>query len=49
MRDRLIPLAQAIALLRETQRDPYEAVITGNATEEQLITLITGERGRAGA
>jgi len=49
VRDRLIPLAQAIALLRETQRDPYEAVITGNATEEQLITLITGERGRAGA
>ena len=49
VRERLIPLAEAIALLRETKRDPYEAVITGNATEQELITLITGGRGRAGA
>ena len=48
VRERLIPLAEAIALLRKTNRDPYEAVISGNATEQQLISLITGRRGEAG-
>jgi len=49
VRERLMPFAEAIALLRKTKRDPYEAVITGNATEQQLISLISGWRGRAGA
>jgi len=49
VRERLIPLAEAIAVLRETKREPYEAVITGNATEQQLISLITGRKGGAGA
>ena len=49
VRERLIPLAEAIALLREAMREPYEAVLTGNATQEQLISLITGREGKAGA
>ena len=49
VRERLMPLADAIAILRKNSRDPYEAVITGNATEQQLISLITGSSGRAGA
>ena len=49
VRERLIPIPEAIALLRDTKRDPYEAVISGNATEQQLISLIAGSRGEAGA
>jgi hypothetical protein len=49
VRERQIPLAEAIALLRKTERNPYEAVVIGNATEEQLINLITGQGGKAGA
>jgi protein-tyrosine phosphatase len=49
VRERLMSLNEAIAHLRKTMRDPYEAVITGNATEQQLITLITGRREDAGA
>ena len=49
VRERLIPLAEAIALLRKTMREPYEAVLTGNATQEQMISLITGRKGKAGA
>ena len=49
VRERLIPFPEAIALLLDTKREPYEAVISGNATDQQLISLITGSRGEAGA
>jgi protein-tyrosine phosphatase len=49
VRERLLPLAEAIAHLRNTERNPYEAVLTGNATEQQLVNLITGQSGKAGA
>jgi protein-tyrosine phosphatase len=48
-RGRHLPAEQALDAVRATTRDPLEAVKQGNATDRDLILLVSGGQGSAGA
>ena len=48
-RERHLSAEDALTTVRNTTRDPYEAVKQGNSTERELITLVSGDQELTGA